>query len=73
MNEKKTQIRAVFCQLMKDPMRCTKKMPKDWARETVVRKAPRFLGLVYSPIKTERSGRNKPNDRPWRTLPITRT
>lgn len=61
---------AVVFQGRKEPKRWTRKMPKAWARVTVVRKAPRFLGLVYSPIRTERRGDSMPCEMPHRTLPI---
>lgn len=50
-------------------MRCTKNIPNAWVNDIVVRKAPRFLGLAYSPIRTERSGDSIPMDNPWSILP----
>lgn len=62
-------IKAVCCQLRKDPMRWTKKRPKDWVKETVVRSAPRCFGLEYSPMRADRSGDSIPTERPLRILP----
>lgn len=64
------QMMAVVFQLRREPMRWTKKIPNAWARDTVVKKAPLFLGLVYSPIRTERRGDSMPNDKPHSILPM---
>ena len=45
-------------------------MPKPWVRDTVVRKAPRFLGLVYSPMRTDRNVNSIPAEIPDNNLPM---
>lgn len=71
-NEKKTQTRAVFCQLRMDPSTCTKSIPNACVKETVVRKAPLFFGLAYSPMRIDRRGESIPIERPWSILPTSK-
>lgn len=61
---KAIRIRMVFCYETRDPTRWTSRIPKAWATEMVVRNAPLFFGLVYSPRRTERRGSISPKDMP---------
>lgn len=67
-NGRMTEIRAVCCQLKKEPIKCTKNMPKACENEIVVKNAPRFLGLVYSPTRADRRVARIPPERPWNAL-----
>lgn len=70
MNEKNVQINAVCCHERNDPIRCTKNNPKDCVSDTVVRKAPLYFGLEYSPMRTDRKGASIPIDKPCSARPI---
>lgn len=69
MKGRKRQTRTVLRQLKIDPTRWTKKTPKPWVRDMVVRKAPLFFGLVYSPMRVERRVSIMPTDKPPMILP----
>lgn len=71
-NAMKQQIRAVLCQLRYDPNVWTIKTPVAIVKDMTVRKAPRFLGLVYSPMRTGPSVALIPIETPWRNLATRR-
>lgn len=68
----KQQVRAVFCQLRKDPKEWTINTPVAIVKDMTVRKAPRFFGLVYSPMRTGPSVALMPMETPCRNLATRR-